>query len=328
MKETFKKFNQLSVLIIGDVMIDAYLWGTVERISPEAPVPILSVNKKEIRLGGAANVALNIQAMGATPIICSFVGDDATGNELEQLLKNQKISPIGILKSKRRVTTVKTRIIGHAQQILRVDDETTQELSPNETKQLTEKIIEIMENTKIDAIIFEDYDKGIITQKLIENTIEFAIKKNIPVVVDPKKKNFLNYKNATLFKPNIKELKEGLKLDFDHTNYDELSDAVGKLKTKINAQMVMVTLSEMGIYISNGKQHHLIPAHIRNISDVSGAGDTVVSIATLGLAIGLKPELFTSLANLAGGLVCEKVGVVPIDKVQLMEEAKKMKLGN
>lgn len=323
MKDTFKKFNQLTVLIIGDVMIDAYLWGVVERISPEAPVPILSVNKKEKRLGGAANVALNIQAMGATPIICSFVGDDATGNELEQLLNIQNISAEGILKSKRRVTTVKTRIIGHSQQILRVDDETTQELSPNESKQLTEKIIKIMESKKIDAIIFEDYDKGVINQKLIENIITSAIKNNIPVVVDPKKKNFLNYKNATLFKPNLKELKEGLKLDFDHTNAVELTDAVNKLKAKINAKMVMVTLSEMGIYISNGKNYHLIPAHVRNISDVSGAGDTVVSVATLGLAAGLSSEQFTALANLAGGLVCEKVGVVPIDKWQLLEEAKK-----
>lgn len=326
MKELFKKLENQTILIIGDVMIDAYLWGNVERISPEAPVPILSVTKSENRLGGAANVALNILAMGAKPVICSVIGDDEHSTTFLNLLNEQNINSDGIVKSKSRVTTIKTRLIGHHQQMLRVDNEMTKDVTKHETDELIGKIAHLIDSQKIDAIIFEDYDKGVITHRLIEQVVTIAQERNIPTIVDPKKKNFLHYKNVTLFKPNLKELREGLKIDVDAKDNQQLTEAIELLKQKLNAQMVMVTLSELGIYINSKEEKALIPAHIRDISDVSGAGDTVVSVAALGLAAGMTPSKFTALANLAGGLVCEKLGVVPVDREQLLEEAKKHKI--
>jgi len=325
--EIFQSFNKLNVLIIGDVMVDAYLWGNVNRISPEAPVPIVAITKKENRLGGAANVALNIQSMGAKPILCSIIGDDDNSKLFFDLLKKQKLSTEGIIKSKKRITTVKSRVIGNNHQMLRVDEEIDSPVSKDETKKLTNYIIDKFINTKkVDVIIFEDYDKGCITPELIKAITAVAKKKNIPTVVDPKKKNFMAYTDVTMFKPNLKELKEGLKIDFDHYNNKELEKVVDLFIKKQNIETALVTLSEKGIYIHNKKTKALIPAHIRNISDVSGAGDTVISVAALCIALQLPFILTATLANLAGGLVCEKVGVVSIDKNQLLDEAKKLKL--
>ena len=323
-QQLFNRFNELNILIIGDVMIDAYLWGKVERISPEAPVPIVSVVKKELRLGGASNVALNLQALGVTPFICALVGDDAGGEDLIQLLNEQRISDAGILKVALRQTTKKTRVIGHNQQILRIDDETDVEISSAQTQQVLEKFEQLMAKHKMDAIIFEDYDKGLITQELINVVSSIAKQKHIPIIVDPKKRNFLSYYAADLFKPNLKELKEGLKLDFDPKDSPSLQQAVSKLQQQIAAKNIMVTLSELGVYVSAQNQEKLIPAHIRNVADVSGAGDTVISVTAACLAAGADIFMAAEIGNLAGGLVCEKVGVVPIDKVQLLLEALKL----
>ncbi len=324
MQSLFDQFNSLTILIIGDVMIDTYIWGNVDRISPEAPVPIVSITKKESRLGGAANVALNVQALGATPLICSVIGDDLEGIEFQKLLADQNLSEEGILRIQDRPTTVKTRVIGHHQQMVRIDAETDKSISPKETSLVFEKIKHIIENKTIDAIIFEDYDKGLITQELIQRTVELATQKEIITVVDPKKRNFLHYKNVTLFKPNLKELREGLKVDIDPKLSHELEHAVDVLQKRLNAQMVMVTLSELGVYISSNEGKKIMPAHIRDIADVSGAGDTVVATATLCLAAGLDAFKTVAIANLAGGLVCEHVGVVPIEKDQLLAESEKL----
>lgn len=324
--EIFKSFNKLNVLVIGDVMIDSYMWGNVNRISPEAPVPVVAINKKENRLGGAANVALNIQAMGANPILCSVIGDDEGSKLFLNLLEQQKLSAKGIIKSKKRITTVKTRVIGSNHQMLRVDEEIETSINGKETEALSAQIKKLITAEKIDVIIFEDYDKGGITTELITTIVAFANQKNIPTVVDPKKKNFMSYSGVTLFKPNLKELKEGLKIDFDHHNTKELEKAVAVFIKQQNIHTALITLSEKGIYTHNTKTKALIPAHIRTIADVSGAGDTVVSVAALCLALNLSPVLTATLANLAGGIVCEKVGVVPIDKKQLLEEALKLKL--
>ena len=324
MQQLFDKFNSLTILIIGDVMIDTYIWGNVDRISPEAPVPVVSIIKKESRLGGAANVALNVQSLGATPLICSVIGDDLEGTEFQTLLADENLSNEGILRVQDRPTTVKTRVIGHHQQIVRIDAETDKSISPKETSLVFEKIKQIIENKTIDAIIFEDYDKGLITPELIKRTVELAAQEEIITVVDPKKRNFLHYKNVTLFKPNLKELREGLKLDIDPKISHELENAVDTLKKQLNAQMVMVTLSELGVYISSKQGKKIIPAHIRDIADVSGAGDTVVATATVCLAAGFDEFKTVAIANLAGGLVCEHVGVVPIEKNQLLAEAQKL----
>jgi len=327
-EDIFNRFNSLKALVIGDVMIDSYLWGKVERISPEAPVPIVTVNKRENRLGGAANVALNIQALGGTPILCSIIGDESKGDLFSELLQKQDLTEEGIIKSKNRITTTKFRIIGNHSQMLRVDEEVDNDLSEKETLELYNKIEKLLENKKIDVIIFEDYDKGIITPLLISKVADLASRKMIPLVADPKRKNFKNYQGISLFKPNLKELKEGLKLDFISDNQSELSRAVDKLQTEKDIDIVMVTLSEAGVYVSKREKKDksiafkkIIPAHIRNIADVSGAGDTVISIASLCLALKLDINIIATLSNIAGGLVCEEVGVVPINKNKLFNEA-------
>lgn len=316
----FHSFEKLRVLIIGDVMIDSYLWGKVSRISPEAPVPVVSVNKKEKRLGGAANVALNVQSMGAVPILCSVIGADYEGQLFLDLMQKQKLAPKGILKSRERITTVKTRVMGNRHHMLRVDEEIEHDVTAHETELFLERIAYLLEKQKVDVIIFEDYDKGLITESLIRQVVTMARKLRVPVVVDPKKKHFMSYKGVTLFKPNLKELKEGLKIDFDHTDIRQLEKAVQVLRNRMKIGSALVTLSEHGIYISGKKSKKHLPAHLRNIADVSGAGDTVVSVAALCLAAGLQPEMIAAISNIAGGLVCEKVGVVPIDREQLKEE--------
>lgn len=322
-EKIFKNFEQQRVLIIGDVMLDSYVWGKVDRISPEAPVPVLSVLHKEFRPGGAANVALNIKALGATPLLCSLTGNDEAGRNFLGLFKENGISTEGLIQSDHRPTTIKTRIIGHQQQLLRIDEESTANSSDVETHLLLGRITQLLIEHSVSAIIFEDYDKGVITPELIERVTAAAIEKEIPVVVDPKKRNFLAYRNCTLFKPNLKELRDGLKMELHTSHPEAIMEAARILRKKLNAGMVMVTLSEAGMLIEGSNIETIIPAHRRNITDVSGAGDTVVSVATLGLAAGLSPSGFTAIANLAGGLVCEKVGVVPVDRDQLLAEVEK-----
>lgn len=311
----------MNVLIVGDVMIDSYTWGKVTRISPEAPVPIVAVEKEENRLGGAANVALNILALGATPYLCAVVGKDQNAEIFDNLLASHQLSKEGIIRSDNRITTVKTRIIGNNHQMLRIDKEVEYPLSEVELKELYNQIKNLVENKKIDVIIFEDYDKGVITTSLIEQVVELAKSKNIPVAVDPKKRNFLNYKNVSLFKPNLKELKEGLNIEIDTSIPATLEYAAKQIREKLNTKMALITLSEKGILINTANENQIIPAHVRNIADVSGAGDTVISVAALCLAAGISPQDIAELSNLAGGLVCEHVGVVSINAEELQKEA-------
>ncbi len=302
-------------------MLDSYIWGAVERISPEAPVPIINVRKKDFRLGGAANVALNIHALGATPILCALIGDDEDGKKLLQRLDDKEISKDGIVTSSFRPTTVKTRIIASQQHVVRVDEESDKVVNQDEEKLLLERIEKLMPASHV--VVFEDYDKGVLNPSIIEKTIALAKRRNIPTIVDPKKRNFLAYKGVTLFKPNLKELREGLKIEVEAGNQTQVEKAVELLKEKLQAEGVMLTLSEHGVYIDYNNQKVKIAAHAREIADVSGAGDTVVSIAALCLALKLSPPLIASLSNLGGGLVCQHVGVVPIDREELLIEAKK-----
>ncbi len=321
LQKIFDSFSNVRVLIIGDAMVDAYIWGNVNRMSPEAPVPVVTVQKKEARLGGAANVALNIQAMGATPILCTVIGNDMYGNEFVSLMEKQKLSTQAIIRSDKRATTVKTRVIGNNHHLLRVDEEIESEVSKAETNQLIEKISFLIKSNAIDVVVFEDYDKGVITSELILKVVIESSKKKIPVAVDPKKKNFQFYKNITLFKPNLKELREGIKKEINIAEKEILSKVADELRTRQGMENILITLSEKGMFIATKKVKHIVPAHVRNVADVSGAGDTVIGVAALGLALKLDPILMVELANIAGGLVCEKVGVVPIDKKLLLEES-------
>ena len=301
-------------------MMDSYVWGKIDRVSPEAPVPVVQVTKKENRLGGAANVALNVQSLGANPIICAVIGDDQEGMELSRLMDSSNLSKEGILTVKNRPTTVKTRIIAHNQHIVRVDDETDTNIPTDSVRLVQERIAKIITEQNINAIIFEDYDKGLISEELITFVVNLANQKNIITAVDPKKRNFLYYKDVTLFKPNLKELREGLKTEVDPFSITQIESTVDVLREKLNVKAIMLTLSEHGVFISTAKEHKLIPAHIRTIADVSGAGDTVIATAAVCLASGLDEFKSAAVANLAGGLVCEHVGVVPIDKEQLLKE--------
>ena len=317
----FNSFNNLNVLIIGDVMIDSYYYGDVNRISPEAPVPIVSVNKKDNRLGGAANVALNIKALGAKPILCSVIGTDNSAAIFTSLLENENLSTDGIINSEERITTVKTRVIGNNHQVIRVDSEIDTPLSLNDNDKIYTAINALIDNHKIDVVVFQDYDKGVITEKLIQDITNLCNNKSIPTAVDPKKRNFAHYKNATLFKPNLKELKEGLNIEINPANIEEVEAAIDELNQLQKNKINFITLSEHGVLIKDQSTKKHIPAHIRSIADVSGAGDTVISVASLCLALNQSITMTAEISNLAGGLVCESVGVVPVDKDQLLSEA-------
>lgn len=324
-KALFDEFDGKKVMILGDVMIDAYLWGKVDRISPEAPVPVVSVKKRENLLGGAANVALNIKALGAVPLLCSVVGNDIRGEEFAALLQSDGISQECIIRSRERITTTKFRIIGNKAQMLRVDEEIDTDLSAEDEDKLLAGILGVFEKHNIGVVILQDYNKGVLTGRVIRDVNAMASSRGIPVVVDPKKKNFDAYRKVDLFKPNLKELCEGLKIEMDLRDIDKIREAVVRWQKQQAISIVMVTLSEAGLFIrdvSDGEpvEHH-IAAHLRNITDVSGAGDTVISVASLCRAAKAPSFLMASLSNLAGGLVCEHVGVVPVDRERLLREA-------
>ena len=322
--ELFDKFNGLRILIIGDVMLDAYVMGKIDRMSPEAPVPIVSLEKEDARIGGAGNVALNLLALGAKPIVSSVIGKDADGKKLQDLFEENGISIDGIVSSEHRKTTVKTRVISNEKHLLRIDSESTFSLFKNEEIELNEVIQNII-NQGVDGIIFEDYNKGVLTQSVIQKTIEIAKVHEIPTTVDPKKDNFFSYQGVSLFKPNLKELMEGLKLDFDFKSQKtEFENSVIMLEKKLQNKISLITLSEDGIYVKENNQKHHIPAHLRSISDVSGAGDTVIAVATLCLIAGADAKQIAEISNIAGGLVCEKSGVVSISKNDLLNEVLKL----
>ena len=319
-------FTNKRILIIGDVMLDSYLFGNVDRISPEAPVPIVDIIIKQEKLGGAANVAANIKNLGGVPILCSIIGKDQKGENFISILKKLRISTEHIYLSENRITTNKTRIIGNNHQMLRIDEEIKTELNSDQDI-LLNMIDQILNNEDIDCILFQDYDKGILNEQVINIISEKANSLNVPILVDPKKKNFSHYKNIKLFKPNFKEFKEGLNI----TGSDrlELLELGSKILHKRGIEIVFITLSENGIFVSykKGKKiiNKIIPGVPREVVDVSGAGDTVCAIIS-SLIGDLDIEKIAEIANIAGGIVCEEVGVVSINKDKLIEEINKLNI--
>ena len=309
----FNDFKKIKVLIVGDAMIDSYMWGTVNRQSPEAPIPIVDIDKYEKRLGGAANVASHIKALGATPILCSVIGNEDKG--FFDLMKRENLSTKGILQEERK-TTVKTRIISENKHQLRVDEEDTFPII-NESDFIKHST-DLMSNVHV--VIFQDYNKGVLTKHVINSLVEFATKKQIPTLVDPKKENYWQYKGVSLFKPNTKELIES-NSETEALSLENVSKIVAKQRKQLNAKSFLLTLSEKGVFIQTENEEHLYPAYKRKIIDVSGAGDAVIATAALALAKKLDYHILAQLANLAGGLSCEKVGVNPIDRENLLNEA-------
>ncbi len=309
--------KKLNILIIGDVMIDRYLSGEVNRISPEAPVPVVSLKERDDRMGGAGNVALNIAALGATPILCSIIGADDNGQKLKHLLQQKNITTAGIILSKQRKTTVKTRVLANNQQLLRVDDEDTFPLPVKEEQALLEKVKSIITSQKIAAIIFQDYNKGVLTGNVISNCIQIANTHKIPTIVDPKFHNFWAYKSVTLFKPNLKEIRQSVPFTVKATESD-LKKAAKYVRSQLGNPITLITLSDKGLYIDQEDDTQAIfPTQTKKIVDVCGAGDSVISIVAIGIALGLPLSTIALLANWAGGQVCEAPGVVSIDPEKL-----------
>ena len=310
-------FKNKKVLIVGDVMVDRYLLGEVGRMSPEAPVPIVDFGTEENRLGGAANVALNVGALGAKPLLLSVVGKDAEGRLFKQLLKEYQLTKKGIVSVADRPTTLKTRVMAANQHLLRIDRETKREITKSVEDQLLKKARKLLLKENIAVVLFQDYNKGVLTKKVIKTISKMAGKNNIPTVVDPKFDHFFEYKKVQLFKPNLKEVRQIVPFPVA-INLKSLTAAAIFLEKKLGHAITMITLSEYGIFIKQDKLTQIIPTAPRTIADVCGAGDAVISVAALGVAAGLPIPLIAKISNDAGGKVCEKVGVVPVTIKDLM----------
>lgn len=319
-RKLFNSFLSLKVAVIGDVMLDTYMWGGVERISPEAPVPVVTLKKKEYRIGGAGNVALNCKSLGAEVTVLSVIGDDGEGLMLSELLDSHQIDTSYLVVSRDRITTSKTRIISRNQQMLRLDAEITGDLNHSDSEALLNKITEFIAKEDPDILIFEDYNKGVLTEKIIHRTIEKCREAGVLTAVDPKRKNFFTYRHADIFKPNLKEVREGLNMLVEEVDQKKLSNIHEELKKILHHSISLITLSEKGIFYSDNGQNRVIPSHLRNIADVSGAGDTVIAVASLVYAATRNAHLMAELANIAGGLVCEEVGTVAVSKEKLLNE--------
>jgi rfaE bifunctional protein kinase chain/domain len=320
----FSDISKLKVAVIGDIMLDTYWWGTVDRISPEGPVPVVAVTKKEQRIGGAGNVALNARALGADVALISVIGTDDEGKQLKDILEKNNIDTKFILFSKDRITTNKIRIIGRNQQMMRLDAEHTDDLEKDEEERLIRQIEKYVTEKKPDVIILQDYNKGVLTEEVIKNIIALCNTHNIICTADPKRKNFFAFKNVTLFKPNLKEVKESLHILSEEVNEKMLSAIHQQLKEKLHHSISLITLSDKGIFYENETDSKIIPSHLRNVADVSGAGDTVIAVASLIYTATKNIHLTAEIANIAGGMVCEVVGTATIDKQNLLEECKQL----
>ena len=318
----FDKFSHQHVLVVGDLMLDAYVWGKVNRISPEAPVPVLQVSGREERPGGAANVALNLSALGARVSVAGFVGDDAAGNMLLHLLEERQINT-GCCARANRPTTTKTRMLSGSHHLLRIDEENDQDISGENAQRLIKNIATCLHN--VNLIVLEDYDKGTLSPEIIKQVIAMANEQGIPVAVDPKFRHFMDFQGVYLFKPNLKELREGLKTEVNPLSESDMEGVTDELFAALGIENILITLSEHGIYYRNQATMGRIPAERRHIADVSGAGDTVIAIASLALHCGANLAEAAALANLGGGMVCETPGVVPIDVHQLLKESLKLR---
>lgn len=316
----FHRFTEIKVAVIGDIMLDSYWWGHVDRISPEAPVPVVALDKRELRIGGAGNVALNTISLGAPTTILSVIGNDDDGKLLTGLLSQNGIDTGFIITAPNRVTTNKTRIMSRNQQMLRLDCEVATDIDETIENALLHNVEQYFMQHQPNVLIFEDYNKGVLTPKIIQKTIALCKQYNVLTAVDPKKKNFLSFKGVDIFKPNLKEVKEGLNLLLEEVNQSVLEKIHAELANILAHKISLVTLSEKGVFYQYGNESKIIPTHVRNIADVSGAGDTVIAVASLVYAATRQIALAADMANIAGGLVCEEVGTAAIQKEKLLKE--------
>jgi len=317
-QELLDRFNGRRIAVVGDLMIDRYYWGTVHRISPEAPVPVVEVESESVRLGGAANVASNIQALGGEAVMIGLIGQDQPGEEFKRLLAERGLETSLVLSDPGRPTTIKTRVIAHGQHVVRIDNESKRDAP----KDLQARIIGAVRDriTALDGIIIEDYNKGAVTPDVIRDVIAVARANRVPVTVDPKFNNFFEYKRVTVFKPNRREAEEVL--GWRMKTFDDVVRAGKKLLELLEAQNILLTRGEegMSLFEAGGTVTHLPTAAV-NVQDVSGAGDTVIATLTLALSAGADIRESCVLANCAGGVVVGSVGIVPIQRGELAEAA-------
>ena len=324
----FSKFSGIKVAIFGDVMLDTYWWGNVERISPEAPVPVVSMHHREQRIGGAGNAALNLASMGAQTTLFTVTGNDDDAVILLSLLSSNNINIDHILKSDARITTNKIRIMGRNQQMMRLDSEVTIDISKGDESKLLNLFSAYVENEKPDVVVFEDYNKGLLTTGIIDAVINICKGKNIVTTVDPKRKNFFAYKGVDIFKPNLKEVKDALNIVADNVSVALLNQIHQQLKAQLHHSISLITLSEKGVFIEDDNNAYIVPAHVRNLADVSGAGDTVIAVASLVYVATKDILLAAEIANLAGGIVCEEAGTIAINKGKLISECYESLINN
>ena len=316
LEEIQKSFAGKRIAVIGDLMLDRYFWGSVSRISPEAPVPVVEVDNESTRLGGAANVANNIASLGGIPIMIGVVGKDSGADVLKNLVDSNGFPTEGIVIDDSRPTTIKTRVIAHGQHVVRIDQEEKIDLNADTQARVLASLKNQIES--LDGIILEDYNKGVLTKGLIKSVIKLAkdYKKNI--TVDPKFNNFFDYQGVSVFKPNRKEAEEALSRRLH--SFAEMEEAARELLTKLNTENVLLTLGEKGMLLleRNGSLAH-VETKARRVADVSGAGDTVIATLTMAMVAGASVKESAALANYAGGIVCGEVGIVPIDKNVLIQ---------
>jgi len=315
----FKKRANKHIAVIGDVMLDKYVYGEVSRISPEAPVQVVDVKSTEYKLGGAANVANNIKTLGAEPILIGVIGDDYDSDYFLNTMRKHNLSTEGIFKDNTRPTTSKTRVIAHSQHIIRIDSEVKQDISGKTASNLLKFIKANI--SSFESVILQDYNKGVLSKEVINYVIALCRAEGKAIHVDPKFDNFFEYKNVTVFKPNRKEIQDvmGVRIDGD----DSAVDIGKKLINIINCEWLIITRGEKGMMLFDKEKDktivHNIPTKALRVADVSGAGDTVISTLAVALGGGADIREAIVLANHAAGLVCEEVGIVPIYKKNLIE---------
>ena len=317
LKKTIKNFDKASVLVVGDLMLDEFIWGKVSRISPEAPVPVVWVTSESVMPGGASNVAHNIQALGGKVHLAGVIGNDSRGTLLMEELEKRNIDAGGVIRDKKRPTILKTRVIAHHQQVVRIDKETDGNIEDNVIEQILTFARKVIEN--IDAVIIEDYGKGVIVPRLIEGLIKLAKRHKKIVTVDPKENHFSFYKNATAITPNHHEAAKALGVKVGNNMPIE---KIGKeLLKQLNCEAVLMTLGEDGmcIFEKSGKATR-IPTVAQDVYDVSGAGDTVISAYTLAVASGARSIEAAHIANCAAGIVVGKVGIAVVTREELVSK--------
>ncbi|MDR2084696.1 MAG: PfkB family carbohydrate kinase [Bacteroidales bacterium] len=317
-------FGNVRILIVGDIMLDVYYFGTANRMSPEFPVPVVNLESKEYNLGGGANVAANIKSLGAEVHVCSVIGNDVPAKKIRSLFENAGLDFSEIILSDDRKTTVKNRIISNNKQLLRIDDEDDFYLSEKEAELFSSVVERKIKELLPQVIILQDYNKGVLSREIIGKIIEIAVEKKIKICVDPKKKNFDVYDNAYIFKPNLKEFCEYYSIS--KASNAELLLLMQKFQQEHNISLFLLTMADKGIMISEKDgTNFYFPAHIRQIADVSGAGDTVISVASLLSAVDADIENIAYISNVAGGLACEKSGISTITVDELNKELLKCK---